>query len=412
MLFKRRAKIVLGLVVVALLFVLAFALSWSFPMVYKKVSGDGDFNIAKNVWKAAHVKTPSSVKAIYMTSCAASTKSFRERVGKILDEKEINSLVIDIKDYSGGISFKFDDKVLAESVSKRCTVSDLRDYIESLHKKGVYVIGRITVFQDPVYSIHHSGEAVQKKSDKTVWEDGKGLSYVDPGGPFFWNYIITLAKASYELGFDEINFDYVRFPSDGNMSDIFFPLSQGKDKSVVIESFFRNLHENLKDSGMIMSADLFGMTTTNTDDLNIGQVMEKALPYFDYLCPMVYPSHYPAKFNGWTNPNLYPYEVVKYSLDKALPRVVATSTPVQTIGSLYVASTTPRLYTKPYFSIQKIRPWLQDFQYGGTYGPKEVRAQIRAVYDSGLTSFMLWDPANKYTMDALLDKTATSSKSI
>lgn len=410
MLKAKKVKIVFGLTILVLALLFVFILSEYFPLTYLNVSGKE--NQTEKIWKATHVKIPESVKAVYMTSCAAGNSSFRGRIGKILSEKEINSVVIDMKDYSGGISFKFNDDILVDAISKKCTISDLKNYIESLHKSGVYVIGRITVFQDPIYSANHPGEAVQKESDKSVWKDGKGLSYVDPGSKDFWDYIVFLAKSSYEIGFDEINFDYIRFPSDGNMNDIFFPISQGKVKSSVIENFFSYLHKNLKDTGMKMSADLFGMTTTNTDDLNIGQIMEKALPYFDYLCPMVYPSHYPKRFNGWENPNLYPYEIVKYSLDKALPRVVATSTIIQTANSSLVASTTPQLYTKQVFSIQKIRPWLQDFQYGGTYGAKEVRAQIQAVYDSGLHSFMLWDPANKYTMDALLDKATTSINSL
>ena len=126
---------------------------------------------------------------------------------------------------------------------------------------------------------------------------------------------MALSKDSYVAGFDELNFDYIRFPPDGNMKDIDFSWSKGKTKADVLEYFFAYLHDALKNTGAVISADLFGMTTTNTDDLNIGQVLERALPYFDYIAPMVYPSHYPPNFNGWKNPNHYPYELIKFVVE-------------------------------------------------------------------------------------------------
>jgi hypothetical protein len=121
------------------------------------------------------------------------------------------------------------------------------------------------------------------------------------------------------------------------------------------------------------------MVTTNTDDLGIGQVLERALPYFDYIAPMVYPSHYPATFLGYKNPAEHPYEVIEYAMGSAVKR-------------LNTASTTPL----------KLRPWIQDFNLGATYDAEKVRAQIKATYDVGLTSWMLWDPKNQYTRGALL----------
>ena len=130
--------------------------------------------------------------------------------------------------------------------------------------------------------------------------------------------------------------------------------------------------------GAPLSIDLFGMTTTNTDDLNIGQNLENALKYFDYVSPMVYPSHYPKGFNGYANPAAKPYEIVKFSMNSAVERAVK-------------ASTTPL----------KLRPWLQDFNLGATYDAPMVRAQIQATYDSHLNSWMLWNASNRYTIKAL-----------
>lgn len=328
---------------------------------------------------AMHVKTPEQVKAVYVTACVAATPSWREKLLKLADDTEINSIVVDIKDYTGTISFEPDNAALKEkNGGTGCRVKDMRQFVEEAHRRGVYVIGRITVFQDPHYTKAHPELAVRSLSTGGVWKDHKGLSFIDVGAKDYWDYIIAIAKDSYNAGFDELNFDYIRFPSDGNMKDVSYTWSGTTTKSVMLKSFFSYLRGNLSGTGVVLSADLFGMTTTNKDDLNIGQILEDALMYFDYVAPMVYPSHYPPNFNGWKNPNQYAYEVVNFSMSRAVERAVA-------------ASTTPL----------KLRPWLQDFDYGGNYGPTEVRAQIKATYDAGLTSWMLWDPGNKYTPEAL-----------
>ncbi len=358
---------------------------------------------APEIPQVTHLATPYPLKGIYMTSCVAATPTLRENLIKFIDETGLNAVVIDIKDFSGWISFMPEASQLKEAVSPRCLVSDMRELIEELHKKGIYVIGRVTVFQDPVLSNKRPDLAVKKASDGNVWKDFKGLSFTDPAAREVWDYHILISKEAYNLGFDELNYDYIRFPSDGPMKDISFPWSSSRNKAEVLEDFFEYLHFSMKETGAVLSIDLFGMTTINqmtaankVDDLNIGQVWEIALPYFDYLAPMVYPSHYPEDFNGWPNPNSVPYEVVKFSLDKAVARTVAITTPIQTKGAKVLATTTPPIYTKESYSADKVRPWLQSFNYGGYYGPEKIKAQIQATYDAGLNSWVFWDPANKY----------------
>lgn len=337
-----------------------------------------------------HIDTPEAVKAIYMSQCVVGTKGFRDKLVNVADTTEINSLVIDIKDYSGKIGFDTDNPKLSFAVSDECGATDIKEFIGTLHEKNIYVIGRITVFQDPFMSERRPELAVRKISDGGVWKDRKGLSFIDVGAKEHWDYIVELSKESYNLGFDEINFDYIRFPSDGNMADADYTLSRGKTKPEALEEFFKYLHRELEPTGMVMSADLFGMVTTNKDDLNIGQVLERALPYFDYIAPMVYPSHYPPNFNGYKDPNDYPYEVVKYAMDGAVERAKAYDISFGTSSPQYTAN-----------SYKKMRPWLQDFDYGGDYDVAEVRAQIKATYDAGLNSWMLWAPSNIYTLGAL-----------
>ncbi|MEX0933951.1 MAG: putative glycoside hydrolase [Candidatus Paceibacterota bacterium] len=335
-----------------------------------------------------HQKTPEAVRAIYMTQCVVGTVSFRERLVSLIEETELNAVVIDIKDYTGKIAFKSEHPLLKEFVSDTCGAYDMKEFIGTLHKKNIYVIGRITVFQDPYYAKKYPEQAIQKESDKSVWEDYKGLSFIDPSAQEAWRYIVALSHEAYKIGFDELNYDYIRFPSDGNMKDIYFPLSEEQinadpnfGKADILRNFFKYLKREMEETDAVLSADLFGMTMTTPNDLNIGQILEYAEPYFDYIAPMVYPSHFPKDFNGWADPNQHVYDVIKYSMSKGVDKMLA-------------ASSTPL----------KLRPWLQDFNYGGYYGADEVRAQIQAVYDTGLTSWMLWSPSNVYTKDALLAK--------
>lgn len=328
-----------------------------------------------------HIPTPKEVKAIYMTSWVAGTPSLREKLVKLIDETEINAVVLDIKDYTGTVGFAVENPELKKFGSEEKRITDIKEFIDHLHKKNIYVIGRISVFQD-AYMVKHKPEwAVRRSSDGGVWKDRKGISWIDAGATPFWDYIALVAKESYDVGFDELNFDYIRFPSDGNMNDIAYPFMNGRSKPVVLRDFFQYIREKTKPWGVPISADLFGMTTTNTDDLNIGQVLENALPYFDYVAPMVYPSHYPPKFNGYPNPAAKPYEVIVYSMGRAVER-----------ARLLSASTT----------VAQLRPWLQDFSIGGTtYTPAMVRDQINASYDVGLSSWMLWNASNRYTREAL-----------
>ncbi|MEK9175335.1 MAG: putative glycoside hydrolase [Patescibacteria group bacterium] len=326
--------------------------------------------------KPIHISTPPTVKAIYMTSWVAGTKDWRTQLADFVSKTELNAIVIDIKDYSGYVAFDTGDEFIKSVGAEEIRVEDLKEFIDYLHSREIYVIARITVFQDPVYAKKHLDQAVQKK-DGALWKDRKGLSFVDPSSAQHREYIVRISRAAERVGFDELNFDYIRFPSDGNMQDIYFPLSGNRLKADVLEEFFRNIRQDLADIGIPLSADLFGMTMTNTDDLNIGQVLERTAPYFDYISPMVYPSHYPSGWNNFKNPAANPYEVVHIAMSAGAKRMLA-------------ASSTPA----------KLRPWLQDFDLGADYDAAKVRAQIKATYDSGLTSWMIWDSKNEYTRSA------------
>ncbi len=323
-----------------------------------------------------HKKTPTVVKAVYMSSWVAATKNIRERLINNLAGTEINSIVIDVKDYSGAVSMDINTKT-AGQLSGR--VKDLAEFVDYLHQKNYYVIGRISVFQDNLLSRQRPDLALKRLDNGALWTDRKGIAWLDVSAPEVWDYTIAVAKEAHRLGFDELNFDYVRFPSDGNTSNVAYPYSRLSvdTRAEALRKFFVYLNAKMKEIDAPISADVFGMVATNTDDLGIGQVLENAIPYFDYVAPMVYPSHYPPGFLNYKNPASVPYEIVKHSMGVAVTRVVAQG-----------------------YSPLKLRPWLQDFDLGADYTAEMIKAQKRAVYDAGLTSWMMWDPANIYTVGA------------
>lgn len=285
-------------------------------------------------------------------------------------EKKINAVVIDIKDWSGVISYK-------------ARIPDMKGLVERFHKEGVYLMARISVFQDPIFAAARPDLAVHKISDETsLWNDYKGLAWIDPAAKEAWDYTVAIAKSSQEVGFDELNFDYVRFPSDGDLKDMAFPVWDGvPPKSEVLKTFFAYLREQLP--GATLSVDLFGLSTVD-GDMGVGQTIENAYVYFDFVSPMVYPSHYAPGFLGYENPADHPYEVVRYSMEQALEKLHR----LQKLTSVKA----------------KLRPWLQDFSLGAVYDEKMVKAQIAATKDAlgeEYSGFVLWSSDNLYTKEAL-----------
>ena len=337
-----------------------------------------------------HIPTPAAVKGIYMTSWVAGTTSMRDHVINIADTTEVNSIVVDLKDYTGNISYPVDDPALEAVGSVQKRIPDLKALTTLLHSKGIYVIGRIACFQDPYFAKLHPEYAMKKASNHNeVWTDRKGIAWLDAGEQPVWDYLISIANDAYAQGVDEIQFDYTRFPSDGDLKNIYYPASEGKPRANVINDFWKYLNTNLAGKGPVLSVDLFGLVTSAKDDLGIGQKLENALPNFDYISPMVYPSHFAPGWDGFKDPQAHPYDVVKDSMDSAVARANAMQ-----------------------ISALKLRPWLQDFGlYGEKYGPKEVREQIQATYDAHLTSWILWDASNVFTSAALLPETSTSTVS-
>ncbi len=327
---------------------------------------------------------PAVIKGVYMTSWVGGYATIREKILNLVDTSELNAIVLDVKDSTGIIGYEADIPDAKKYGTEEKRIPKINAFIKELHDKNIYVIGRVAVFEDPALAKARPDLAVKNSSTGKTWKDKNNLSWMDPTSQEVWDYNIAIAQDALSRGFDEINFDYIRFPTDGNLGVLSYPLYKGKTlKADEIEKFFAYMDEHMhKDQKVKISADLFGLSTVNKDDLGIGQVIESAFAHFDYIDPMVYPSHYATGFIGYKSPASYPYEVVKYSLDHAMARLQAGNYRGQ------------------------LRPWLQDFNLVGVnYYAKEVRAQIQATYDAGVTDgWLIWNAGNVYTTAAFIAK--------
>jgi hypothetical protein len=327
---------------------------------------------------------PKEARALYLTGWSAGNVKKMDEIIELINKEELNAVVIDIKDYSGYISYKSDIEEVIKYGAEKIMIDDVGSLIKKLHDNNIYAIARITVFQDPILAKAKPELAIKNKATGGIWKDNKGLEWIDPASQEAWDYIIKIAQEASTKGFDEINFDYIRFPSDGALRNMSFPFyNKEKEKHEVIKEFFSHLRDNL--TGIIISADLFGLATINNGDLGIGQTIEDAYENFDYVSPMVYPSHYASGFIGYKNPADYPYEVVKYSIKKAVIKL-------EEFNKLQEIE--PEAEDK---KLAKIRPWLQAFDMGAIYDSDKVKAQIKASNESGGVGWILWNASNNYS---------------
>ncbi len=326
--------------------------------------------------KKKHIETPDSVRAIYMSSWIASSKRLRSELVNFIDSSRLNAIVIDVKDYSGLISFDMNNNLVDSYKTDSKRISDIDEFIKDLHDRDIYIIARVTVFQDPLLAKKKPEFAFKRIDNGNVWKDKKGLAFIDPQKRDAWEYFAVIAEESYKQGFDEINFDYIRYPSDGNISNIDYQLGE-KTKIEAMKEFYIFLDERLRSQNIPISADLFGHTASDNEVVGIGQNLTDALPYFDAVAPMVYPSHYHRNYLGFTNAAAHPYEVVYNEMSLAREKSHSLDLPSSSL-----------------------RTWIQDFDLGATYGVKEVQDQIKASYQADVDSYMVWDPKNKYTKPA------------
>jgi hypothetical protein len=340
----------------------------------------------------APVKKPSiRVKGLYVTAWSAGMEDRLAHYIELCDTTEINALVIDVKDDRGQITFL--NAIEGAEKASFNIIPDIDGTMALLKEHGIYTIARLVCFKDPLWSRQHPGLAI-RSARGGAWKDGGGVTWLDPYSRAAWEYLAEVALEAARLGFDEVQLDYVRFPANGNLKDMDYGRAGSEQtKAEVIVEFLQYMRAALEGTDVRLSADIFGITAINSGDYEeIGQDMELMMRSADYICPMVYPSHFANKrqngvgqvINGqlFEAPDTQPYDVVYNSLVQVARRVEGTRA--------------------------GIRPYLQDFTasylgggYYQTYTAQQVREQIQAVYDAGVGEWILWNAAGTYSEEAL-----------
>jgi hypothetical protein len=317
---------------------------------------------------------PEAVKALYVPGFVAEGEGL-DGVLRLAQETEVNALVVDVKD--AGLTTYPSDVPLAKEIGATTNrIPDLAEFVQGLKEKGVYPIARLAVFQDDVLAQARPDLAALDATTGEPWLTYQGASWTNPYREEAQRYNVEIAKEAAEAGFEEIQFDYVRFPSDGEMVNLSYGEETAPTQEDAIAGFLEYAHSELQPMGVEVSADVFGLVGMN-DYVGVGQVVSKMAPHLDVLCPMVYPSHYPATAYGYDNPDAYPYEIVDLAMADFGTKARAVNPEIE------------------------IRPWLQDFDYVSEYEPADVEAQIKATNDAGLRGWILWNAGAEYTTEVL-----------
>ena len=312
---------------------------------------------------------PLEMRGVHVTMALASIPGKLEEYFSLAG---LNTVELDIKDENGEIGWVPSSVPLARKIGAGKPYYKPRQAALLARRYGVYLIGRIVVFEDPVLAAARPARAIQR-TDGSIWKNHAGLGWADPYNRANWKYVVDIAAAAAKLGFDEIQFDYVRFPTDGDIENIVYPSKNDTPMGWTIAQFAHYASKRLKPLGVRVSADVFGLAATR--DLGIGQIPRRIARYLDAIYPMVYPSHYGKGEYDLDDPNAAPYQTVAASLADFNNQLKGTK--VQVI------------------------PWLQDFSYGRTYTLADVQAQIDAAAASDTRGFLLWNAAGVYTDGAL-----------
>ncbi len=325
---------------------------------------------------------PFLPKALYLTVYGIGDKKIRESALKLIEDTEMNSLVIDVKGDRGMIPYRSSVPLAAEiGAQKVITVKDMKGAVQALKDKGIYTIARIVVFKDNLLGLARPNLAI-KTADGKIWRDRENLVWVDPSKREVWDYAISIAKEAAEIGFDEIQFDYVRFPDHKGL--VFGITNSEENRISNISGFLAEARKRLSPYNVFVSADIFGYVAWNLDDTQIGQKIDRLAPSVDYISLMLYPSGFQWGIPGYRNPVANSNKIVYLSLKRARER---TNLPAV-----------------------RFRPWLQafrDYAFDRRHFTEvEIREQIKAAEDFSSDGYMLWNPRNIYSSGGLKKKAA------
>lgn len=337
------------------------------------------------------LRKPVAVKGIYLTAHVAGSESWLDSLLDQIQGTEINAVVIDVKDDSGRITYAMNLPVADEIDAVKEYIPDVEELIRKLKERDIYVIARVVAFRDP-YLAEQRPEWSLKNADGSIFRDRKGLAWVNPYRQEVWDYLVNVGIEAGKAGFDEIQFDYIRFCTEKGIQNVVFDEAEtkGRGKTDIITEFIDYAYDKLADEGIFVSADVFGaIIGSEEDSSSVGQIYGEMAKHLDYICPMIYPSHYGNGSFGVQYPDKQPYPVI--------------------LGALQGSQAELKQYAREGVQQAVVRPWLQDFtasylDHYIRYGDEQVRAQIQAVYDAGYDEWILWNASCNYHFGAMLSK--------
>ncbi len=351
------------------------------------VSGNGYTRQTVDVVDQTNVQVtlkPFVAKGLYLTYYGVGNDDLRDHVLQLADQTEINTVVIDIKGDRGWLAYKSDVPMVQEvGAQQEIQIKDPKQFLADLKKRGVYSIARIVVFKDNPLATARPDLAVINSQTGQPWVDNEGLLWADPTRTEVWDYNIALAVEAIQNGFDEVQFDYVRFPTDASAGNSLDTVSFSQEnvmanRVAAINGFLERAKQAIHTAGGNISADIFGYVVWRSDDMGIGQHLEDVAQHVDYVSPMVYPNLFwdGIELNGEVKygnqqAGLYPYEIVSETMQVAVRRIGA----------------------------EKLRPWLEyynDYLTGKSYTAYDMELQKKATYESGVTGWLFWDPSNSF----------------
>ena len=321
------------------------------------------------------------VRGVFVTGNTARGARIDEII-QLIEETDLNAVVIDVKDDNGYLLFKSDTaSKYNPKANDHIYVKDIEALMEKLKAHNIYTIARIVTFKSPLYAKEHPDRAIVYKDTEKLYSDADGLIWASPYDRELWQFNVGVAKEAINYGFDEVQFDYVRFPAIAQKDKMNYRNKTDESNTAAIQNFLKFAYQELSAEGVYISADVFGWIATAKDDVGIGQHWEALSNVVDYMCPMMYPSHYGPNNFGLPVPDAQPYETINRSIKDALSRNENIETP------------------------SKLRPWIQDFTATWVkghirYGANEVKAQIDALKENGVDEYLVWNAGNYYSKEA------------
>ena len=313
---------------------------------------------------------PDEMRGVHVTMALASLEGkFDEYLA--LTSEGLNTIELDVKDENGQVGFRV-RVPLAREIGSARTYYNAKEIVGKARAKGVYLVGRLVVFEDPLLSSQRPGYAI-RNPDGSVWRNSAGLGWTNQYDERVWKYNVDIAVEAAKAGFDEIQFDYIRFPTDGNTESAVYAFEKKEKRHATLSRFLAYARSRLEPLGVRMSADVFGLSATR--NMGIGQTPRRLARYLDAIYPMVYPSHYGPGELGLADPNADPGRTVALSLRDFAADLTGQKT--------------------------RLVPWLQDFSLGREYSKDDVRLQILAARDASADGYLLWNPSGLYTRGVL-----------